>query len=225
MLSSFFLSACGKIGDPLPPLPRAPIIVDELSVTQEGTQLILRFPIVRSPRSPHLQRIDVYRLIESVNDPLALTQQQFAANATIIDSILGEEVPTEKSIITKPDMLDARNGSGELRYRYAVRLVTSSGAAMDFSNYAMITPLFDLSSPPAEIKAKLTEKVIEIAWKAPKTNENGTTPANAAAYNIYRSVDGGPLIKLNEEPVQELLYADTRFEFGKKYQYVVRSLS
>jgi hypothetical protein len=219
------LSGCGKIGDPLPPIPRAPLIIDELSVAQEGTQLVLQFPIVRSPRSPRLQRIDVYRLIESANDPLGVTQEQFSANATIIDSILGDEVPLEKSIITKNDTLDLKNGARDLRYRYAVRLVTSSGAAADFSNYALITPLFDLASPPSGIKAELREKEIEITWDAPKTNENGTGPANVIAYNIYRSVENGPLIKLNGEPLQELRYVDTQFEFEKKYEYVLRALS
>jgi hypothetical protein len=219
------LSGCGKIGDPLPPIPRAPLIIDELSVAQEGTQLILQFPIVRSPRSPRLQRIDVYRLIESANDPLGVTQEQFSTNATIIDSILGDEVPLERSIITKNDALDLKNSARDLRYRYAVRLVTSAGAAADFSNYALITPLFDLASPPAGLKAELKEKEIAVTWDVPKTNENGTSPANAVAYNIYRGVENGPLIKLNGEPLQESRYIDTRFEFGKKYEYVVRALS
>jgi hypothetical protein len=219
------LPGCGKIGDPLPPIPRAPLIIDELSVAQEGTKLVLQLPIVRSPRSPQLQRIDVYRLIESANDPLGVTQEQFSANATIIESILGEEVPLEKSIITKNDVLDFKNSARDLRYRYAVRLITSSGAAIDFSNYALITPLFDLASPPSGFKAELKEKEIEITWDAPKTNENGTSPANVVAYNIYRSVENGPSIKLNDEPLQDLRYVDTRFEFGKKYEYVLRALS
>jgi hypothetical protein len=220
-----FISACGKIGDPLPPIPRAPLIVDELSVTQDGTQLILHFPIVRSARSPRLQRIDIYRLIESINDPLGMTQQQFSTNATIIDSILGEDVPTEKSVITKNDNLDLKNGSQDLRYRYAVRLVTVSGLSADFSNFALIIPLFDLASPPSGLKAKQREREIEISWNAPKTNENGTTPANAVAYNIYRSVDNGPPVKLNDDPLKELRFIDNRFEFGMKYQYVLRALS
>src|SRR5262245_35413057 len=66
----FFLAGCGKIGDPLPPIPRAPLIIEELKVAQQGTQLVLSFPLVRNNRSPRLQRIDIYRLIESVNDPL-----------------------------------------------------------------------------------------------------------------------------------------------------------
>jgi hypothetical protein len=222
---SISLPGCGKIGDPLPPLRRDPVIIDDLSVAQEGTQLVLQFPIIRSPRSPRVQRIDVYRLIESANDPLGMTQEQFSTNATIIDSILGDEVPLERSVITKNDLLDIKNGARDLRYRYAVRLVTSSGAAEDFSNYALITPLFDLASPPAGLKAELREREIVISWDAPKANENGTSPANVIAYNIYRSVENSPLIRLNGDPLQEPRYVDTRFEFGKKYEYVIRALS
>jgi fibronectin type 3 domain-containing protein len=64
-----------------------------------------------------------------------------------------------------------------------------------------------------------------ISWDDPKTNENGTSPANAVAYNIYRSLENGSWIKLNDEPVEGSHYQDTRFEFGKKYQYMVRALS
>src|SRR5262245_22203025 len=34
-----FFSACGKIGDPLPPIPRAKLNIEELSVEQQGTNL------------------------------------------------------------------------------------------------------------------------------------------------------------------------------------------
>src|SRR5215470_1371804 len=54
-----FLTACGKIGDPLPPIPRSRLIVDELSVEQQGTQLILSFPFTRTTRT-RLQRVDIY---------------------------------------------------------------------------------------------------------------------------------------------------------------------
>jgi hypothetical protein len=219
------LPGCGKIGDPLPPIRRDPLIIDELTVAQEGTQLVLQFPIVRSPRSPRLQRIDVYRLIESASDPLGMTQEQFSTNATIIDSILGDEVPLERSIITKNDVLDIKNGARDLRYRYALRMITASGAAADFSNYALITPLFALAAPPLGLKAELREREIDISWNTPKANENGTSPANVIAYNIYRSVENSPLIKLNGDPLQESRYVDTRFEFGKKYEYVIRALS
>src|SRR5262245_33935217 len=66
---SVFLAACGKIGDPLPPIPRAPLRVESLSVEQRGAHLILSFPFTRTPKTP-LQRIDVYRLLEPLDAPM-----------------------------------------------------------------------------------------------------------------------------------------------------------
>src|SRR5262245_60022479 len=79
----FIFTGCGKIGEPLPPIPRAPLIVDELRVEQQGTQLRLSFPFTRTPRSVRLQRIDIYRLAETVNDPPGVTQESFSSRANV----------------------------------------------------------------------------------------------------------------------------------------------
>ncbi|MCI0336464.1 MAG: hypothetical protein L0226_02720 [Acidobacteria bacterium] len=174
-----------------------------------------------------MQRIDVYRLIEAAGDPLGVTQESFSGMATIIDTITGNQIPAKSSIITKKDEIDFKNGARNTRYRYAVRLVAASGTAADFSNYAVITPLFDLALPPSGLQAKQREAEIEITWTASVANVNGTTPANAAAYNIYRRVgdSNNPLIRLNAEPLPGLRFVDRNFQFGAKYEYVVRALS
>jgi hypothetical protein len=221
------ITGCGKIGDPLPPIPRAPLTIDDLAVTQQGTQLTLSFPIVLTQRSPKLQRIDVYRLIESTDDPLGLPEETFSMRATIIYSLPGDQIPLNRSTITYPDPLNLKNGLRNSRYRYAVRLVTSMGATADFSNYALITPLFELALPPVRLQANQRETETEITWSAPTANENGTSPANVTAYNIYRRVDGSndPLTRLNTEPLLETRFVDRNFQFGAKYEYVVRALS
>ncbi len=221
------LSACGKIGDPLPPIPRAPLVIDELTVSQRGTQLVLSFPIVRTPYSAKIQQIDIYRLIEPAEDPPGVTEESFSARASIIDTVPGDKIPLDRSIVTRQDSIDLDNGIRNLRYRYAIRLLTSSGLAANFSNYATINPLFDLALPPTAIEARQGEKEIEIKWSAPSSNVNGRTPANIAGYNIYRritDIDGSP-IKLNAEPLQDLRHIDRDFQFGTKYEYFVKGLS
>src|SRR5262245_14332510 len=95
----FNFSGCGKIGDPLPPIPRAPLVVEELRVEQQGAQLNLSFPFTRTPRSVRLQRIDIYRLTETTGDALGLTQESFSARAHVIASIPAEQIPLKKSMI------------------------------------------------------------------------------------------------------------------------------
>ncbi|MBI1762523.1 MAG: hypothetical protein HYR56_13905 [Acidobacteria bacterium] len=222
MLSA--LSGCGKIGEPLPPIPRAPLVVNELSVTQQGSRLILAFPLVRPPRAEGLQRIDIFRLIEPESAPPGLTEEEFAARATVISSISGEQVAAGSTTITHQDPLDLRQQPKGLRYRYAVRLFNQAGRGADFSNYATITPLTELASAPPHPSFTLTQTELVITWSPPETNENGTRPANIAGYNLYRKT-GANVTKLNAQPLKDTRYVDKAFQFGVTYEYFVRSLS
>ncbi len=220
---SVFLTACGKIGDPLPPIPRSRLTVDELSVEQQGTQLILSFPFTRTART-RLQRVDVYRLIEPSSAPMGLPVESFSQQAHVIHSITADQIPLNNSRITYNDELDLKTGQRNARYRYAVRMINTAGQAADFSNYATITPLFNLSLPPSGLRAKQSETQIEIAWDRPETNVNETAPANIAGYNIYRR-EGESVYRINAEPLREPRFVDRNFQFGANYQYIVRSLS
>jgi hypothetical protein len=218
----FSVSGCGKIGDPLPPIPRAPLIIEELNVTQQGTQLILSFPLVRTTRSPKLQRVDIYRLVESVNNPAGLSQEAFSARAGLLTSI--EQIPDKTSTVTYRDPLDLKSSVRNVRYRYAIRLVNAAGQAADLSNYATIEPLLDLSLPPTGLKVIQSEKQIELNWTPPAANESGVSPANVAAYNLYRQT-GDSIVKLNAEPLTATRFIDRNFQFGVNYQYTARALS
>ena len=67
-------NACGKKGDPEPPLPKGPNAVSNLSVEQEGDDAVLSFPfpdrLLTGAPLTDLQAIEVYRV---VNAPPSLT--------------------------------------------------------------------------------------------------------------------------------------------------------
>ena len=223
LLSSVcFLSGCGKIGDPLPPIPRAPLVIEELKVAQQGTELIVSFPLVRNARATKLQRIEIYRLVESASDPQGITVESFSARANLITSI--EQIPEKSSTITFRDALDLKSNARNQRYRYSIRLVNQAGQSADFSNYAVIVPLFDLALPPTDLNVTQQEKQIDLKWSAPAANESGTAPANVAAYNLYRRT-GDSVVKLNAQPLTEPRFTDRNFVFGANYQYTIRALS
>src|SRR5262249_10699233 len=116
LLTAFFLSGCGKVGDPLPPIPRAPVVIGEPTATQQGNRIILSFPLTRTRRPTPVERIDIYRLIEPVNAPSGLTEEDFAARSTLIASIAGDQLPassptTASVAITYPDTLDLKSAS------------------------------------------------------------------------------------------------------------------
>ncbi|MCG3160070.1 MAG: hypothetical protein JMDDDDMK_01103 [Acidobacteria bacterium] len=218
-----FFTACGKIGDPLPPIPRSRLNVEELSVEQQGTQLILSFPFTRTTRT-RLERVDIYRLIEPSSAPMGLPVESYSQQAHVIHSIASGQIPLNNSRITYNDELDLKTGQRNSRYRYAVRMINTAGQAADFSNYAVITPLFNLALPPASLQARQRETQIEIVWDQPTSNVNETAPANVAGYNVYRR-EGESVSRINPEPLREPSFIDRNFQFGANYQYIVRSLS
>lgn len=222
-LFTLFLAACGKVGDPLPPIPRAPLTVDSLTATQQGDKIILSFPLNRTVRSILPQRIDVYRLLESVSEPEGMTEETFSARAGVIASIPADQIPVGTSTIGYTDAIDFQS-AGQPRYRYAVRLVNQDNRAAPFSNYALVSPLLEISAPPANLQTRLTQTELEITWTPPAANLSGRQPANTAGYNIYRRVAGAS-IKLNAKPLTEPRYVDRAFQFETPYEYAVRALS
>jgi len=224
LLPTAFFSACGKIGDPLPPIPRAPLVVSELAATQSGNRITLTFPLVRTPRSERLGRIDIYRLTEPINAPPGLTEEDFSARSTIIHSIPAEQIPDKSATITYPDLIDFKNVPGNTSYRYAVRLVNQAGRAAGFSNYATVTLLTGIAQPPTDLRTQLSQTELVLTWSPPAANENGTKPANVAGYNVYRRA-GEAVSKLNAQPVRGPRFIDRSFQFGTRYEYFVRSLS
>jgi hypothetical protein len=217
-------AACGKIGDPLPPIPRAPLIVDELAVRQQGSRLVLSIPLVRAPRTAQPQRIEIYRLLENANAPRGVTQDLFSERAQIIATLPGDKVPVGSTVLTQQDELDLNTQPKAVRYRYAVRIFNQDGRAADFSNYALIEPLTDLAAPPTNLQAKLTQTELLLTWSPSAANENGTTPANVFGYHLYRK-SGDAMTRLNTAPLKEARYIDKSFAFGTTYEYSLRPLS
>jgi hypothetical protein len=220
---SVFLAGCGKVGPPEPPIPRAPLRVENLSVEQRGGHLILSIPFRRTPKTP-MQRIDVYRLLEPLDAPMGVTEETFSERASVVYSILADDIPLDRSGVSYSDALNLKGEPQNKRYRYAVRIFNTAGQANPFSNYATIEPLLNLALPPAKLEAKQVETQVEITWDPPVGNMNETAPANVDGYNIYRR-QGGAFSKVNAQPLREPRFVDRNFQFGANYQYAVRSLS
>jgi hypothetical protein len=224
LVSALLSLSCGKIGDPVPPIPRAPLTVKELTATQLGTRLRLLFPLVRTRNWIQPERIDIYRLIEPADAPQGVTPADYAARSTLIASLPGSEIPETSAQVTFDDPLEIKPNISPSRYRYAVRVVDRNGRSGDLSNYAIIGPLADLARPPGNVTARVAQFDIEITWSPPQSNESGSTPANVAGYNIYRKT-GDALARLNATPITELKYSDRGFQFGETYEYFVRTVS
>jgi fibronectin type 3 domain-containing protein len=223
---------CGKRRPPLPPVERIPQRTESLSGAQRGNRVILIWPAPRRNAGEgsvqSIRRVDVYRVAEKPHAPLPMTEEEFAARATLIGSVSYDEIKKGGDSLTYTDTLEL---AGEpARLRYAVRYVNSAGQSAAFSNFFLMEPAAKVAEPPVVIKTgnELSETANTITWEPPRANTDGSTPVNLLGYNVYRATapsTGSEQTPLNQEPITATQYQDKKFKFGEKYSYFVRSVS
>ena len=221
---------CGKRSPPLPPVERVPQRTEALTGVQRGNKIILMWPApVRNSGSGSVQsirRVDVYRVAEKPNAPLALTEDQFAARALLVGSVTYDEIKKGNATLTYTDSLELAGQPARLRY--AVRYVNAAGQRAAFSNFFLMEPAAKVANPPTNVTKQESETAITVNWDAPTTNVDTSTPVNLLGYNIYRTDPAKPDQEpklLNKEPVTATHYEDKTFKFGERYNYFVRSVS
>ena len=227
----FAAPGCGKRRPPLPPVERVQQRTELLSGAQQGNEVILSWPAPRrnAPDSSvqSIRRIDVYRLAERPGAALGLTEEEFAARATLVGSVTFEQIQTAGDTLTYRDALEL--AGQPTRLRYALRYVNASGQRAAFSNFLTIEPAARIALPPVlSSPAKIAEDAITLTWQPPAANIDGSTPVNLLGYNIYR-VDESQS-ELGQTPINSALvsgttYSDRNFRFGQDYRYIVRSVS
>jgi predicted phage tail protein len=226
-----FGAACGKRRPPLPPVERVQQRTESLSGAQQGNEVILSWPAPprNAPNSSvqSIRRVDVYRLAEKPGAPLALTEDEFSARATLIGSVTYEQIQTAGDTLTYRDTLEL--AGQPTRLRYAIRYVNASGQRAAFSNFLSIEPAARIAKAPTlSNQVKTAEDAITLSWQPPAANIDNSTPVNLLGYNVYRtdesqSAPGNQ--PLNTSLISGTEYADKNFQFGQNYRYIVRSVS
>lgn len=218
---------CGKRKPPLPPVERVPQRV-EINGFQRGNRIILSWTMPARNASDgsilNIARVDVYRLAETLNTPLTLSEEEFASRSTLIATI---PVTAEDFGRRELKYNDTLEFSGQpARLRYAIRFVNASGQKAAFSNFLLVEPAAKVANAPTALKAEITEPAVVLNWNAPQTNVDNSTPVNIIGYNVYRSQSEKETARvLNKTPVNDKYFADKSFEFGKNYIYFVRTVS
>lgn len=225
------VAGCGKRRPPLPPVERVQQRTEFLSGAQQGNEVILSWPAPQrnAPESSvqSIRRIDVYRLAEKPGAPLALTEDEFSARATVVGSVTYEQIQTAGDTLTYRDVLEL--AGQPTRLRYAIRYVNASGQRAAFSNFLSIEPAARIAQAPTlSSPARVLENSITISWQPPAANIDNSTPVNLLGYNVYRTDESQtePANQpLNSAPIASTEYADKNFQFGTNYRYVVRAVS
>ncbi len=225
-LSTFFI-ACGKRKPPLPPIEKVSQKV-EISGFQRGNQIRLSWtmPNRNAPDGSvlNISRADIYRLAEPINSTETLNEVEFSDRSTLIASVPINNADFASKTLNYYDTLQFAGQN--IRLRYAIRFVNSSGSKAAFSNFLLIEPTAKIANFPSLSPLRVTQDEILIDWQAPQSNIDGSKPANIIGYNIYRASISEVTAKLiNQIPITKTEFADKTFEFEKTYRYFVRTVS
>lgn len=225
------LTGCGKRRPPLPPIERVQQRTEFLSGAQQGNEVILSWPAParNAPDSSvqSIRRIDIYRLAEKPGAPLALTEDEFSARATLVGAVTFEQIQTAGDTLTYRDTLEL--AGQPTRLRYAIRYVNASGQRAAFSNFLSIEPAARIAlAPVLSSEVKIAEEAITLSWQPPAANIDNSTPVNLLGYNVYRTDESQTEPgnqPLNTTLVSTTDYSDKNFQFGNNYRYIVRAVS
>ncbi|MCX7640983.1 MAG: hypothetical protein N2Z23_11155 [Pyrinomonadaceae bacterium] len=208
ILCAIFLTlSCGKRTPPQPPtrIPSPP-----LSGYQRGSSIILSWQVPTTT-----QKIEIYRLIESKNNPPTITEEEFKNRSTLIASLSAPTSQYQDKLI----FVDQ-----PIRIYYALRFTNKTGQKSVLSEVFSIEPSTKIPLPPQLLKITVTQDKITLTWTPPEKNIDDSKPAKLIGYNVYKIENGNQKL-LNSSPIQQNYFDDIFFEFEKEYKYFVRSVT
>jgi hypothetical protein len=233
VLLLFAVVACGKRGDPHPPVPIIPKATTDLLVAQRGPKVLLSwsYPSMTTAGKSMsgIKRIVVWRSIEELpasqppgntDTPIqlfakvpALVPAKFLKVRTRVDSIESANLPaaTTGARLTFEDtpLIHAADGR-PVRVNYAV-VTEGTSANSDLSNLVSIVPM-DVPVAPAGLAATAKREGVVLTWTAPGTTIGGAKNPTITGYNVYRFPHGQPADEFaapaNTSPVTTTTYTD-----------------
>lgn len=161
LVPMMLLAACGKVGNPLPPLVRKPQPVGDLKITQSADKVILTWT------NP-----SVYVDNNAATD---LAEVLILRNGVEIrrEPVIAPGKPQSYSIPT--------SGTLDADLTFAVQVATARGRVSDPSNAVPIRPV-DVPGPPRNLTAVADQSRIILDWQPPERN-----PQLVERYRIQRA--------------------------------------
>jgi len=180
ILSSFFLSLCGKKGPIFPPEIKIPNIIRHFKAIQRADNIILtwRNPTTYIDGSPiaEFAEVNFWVMEEGLEEGITLestSKEFFLEKARILKSIPAEEFSAYETI--KEDETVEYNYMHTIKIKdfenkrltLAIKIVDTRGKYSDLSGFVYLEPK-KAPMPPWELSAKVYENKIELKWKHPE---------------------------------------------------------
>ena len=225
-------TACGVPAEPRPPRPIIPEAVTDLSARQRGDGGQLTFtPPAKSTEGEKLTGDPSIEILRGFAPAAAHSPASgsihvvYTLPGPVLDTYRnGDRIEFQDPI--KPE--DIARHEGE-RVFYIVRGRSSKRAASEDSNAAtfIVRPA---PTPIENVRANVIEAGVQLSWEPPSTVSGGAPLTTLGGYRIYRAETAGARTAERLPPVLAGLsptpnYLDAQIEWGKTYEYTVRSVA
>lgn len=239
-------AGCGKKLPPLPPLQAIPARVEPLTVSQQATDAVLRFPYptktVAGAPLDGLTRVTLFR--ETVpaapgapppppaEGPAREREEKlFLSRAERLGDLgraeLDEATVGGELLVRDPlHALFAEKRLGRVFLRYAVTATRDRRSVSQLSPIVSLKPLVPPGAPQA-LSAVVEASRVCLEWKAPVEMLDGSLGVTVAAYAVYRRDDVPGSDPVYDEPVglasRGPFFVDEAVSAGRRYVYTVRA--
>jgi fibronectin type 3 domain-containing protein len=199
---ALFSAGCGSIGQPLPPALRLPQRVLDLSASQQGDKILVRFTVpARTTENLIIQKPVTADLgIGPAGTPSDLSTWDASAKHFT-------DIPTEKPEVRYAVPAGVWIGKDIV---IAVRILSDKDRTAGWSNQVTLSVVAPLAPPTSLIQQEVSEG-IRLTWQG-----------DAPMYRVFRRVDAGENATALAE-TDRPTYLDTTIEYQKTYHYSVEA--
>ena len=230
----FLAASCGVPAEPHPPRPVIPEAVTDLAVRQRGDGGLLTFtPPAKSTEGdkldspPSMEILRGFAPASAQSPPSGSLRVVYTVPGPVLDTYLsGDRVEFQDPI--PPDEIVRHSGQ---RLFYIVRGRASKRATSEDSN-AVSFVVHPAPAPIQDVRVTVTEAGVQLNWEPPESVTGGAPVTNLGSYRIFRSERLGaagkgaalqPPVLAGVSPSPS--YLDSQIEWGKTYEYTVRSVA
>jgi hypothetical protein len=231
-ISLLFLTGCGNVGDPLPPLIQIPEAVSDLQAVQVGKSVRLSWTLPKlntdGSAATTLSMIEIYRIASSSAGPVVLAPRQFGESAETWRRIPKDDFARFQEggkLVLTDELAEFPSFPVREQFHYAIRAVNQKNQDAGLSNFASLQ-ILAVPRPPENLRSTVAERSITLNWDTPALNIDGSLVTERPQFNVYRSLDPhfASASRLNGTPVADDSFTDESIELDKTYYYAVRSL-
>lgn len=255
LLSSTLLMvfiSCGKKGPLEPPIVRIPNSVENVTLTQRGVEVFLRWenPVNYIDGNPlaGLSEVEIWllekewseietpelietdeELTEAVEPVEPNWEKEFKKEGRLLLTITKEKLPDyifdgEQENPVMQFIYPLEKDFLSKKYFFSLRVRDIRRRKSLYSTPISLEAKM-VSHPPLNIIAEVFMDKILLKWDPPGENIDLSTPPLVAGYNVFRAAEKSEAVRLNPALIKGQTYEDKNFNFGTTYSYFVRASS